>query len=244
MAETLKSVAVPLPQYTKGCSLTAFTKKLQGYFKIMGITEEGEQLAVLPLCFCGTKFDAIWESIDGKSTFKSVLNRVETFIKQEDRPTDPLVHFIERKWLPHETVYDFLRDLRKRASFITNNTSAIDDLVKLQLVRCVPDSIRPVITVSSSLNEIVSLLASISPPDQPTCAVLGATSPQSSGASKVYRSSVISDKQSRPTCYNCASLGHVSRRCRAAPAVCEVCGKKWHLAKFCLSKNVSVGPSQ
>lgn len=232
----MKSVAVSLPQYAKGCSLKAFIVKLQGYFKIVDITEEADKLAVLPLCFCGSKFDAIWESIDGKSTFKSVIDRLETFINQEDRPADPLIHLIERKWLPHETIYDFVRDLKKRAAFITTNKSAIDDLVKLQLIRSVPDSIAPVIAVSSNLNEIVSLLVAISPPEQPICAAVSKTTSENR--------LVSSNKRPRLICFNCDTFGHISRRCRAEPTNCAVCGKKWHLAKFCRSKNESVGLSQ
>ena len=54
--------------------------------------------------------------------------RLETLIKQEERSDDQLLHFIERKGLLHGF---------KKKQF---ELSAIDELVKLELILCVPES--------------------------------------------------------------------------------------------------------
>lgn len=231
MTDTLKSIAVAVPQYVNGASLKAFLVKLQGYFKVMGISSDKEQLAILPLCFPGSKFDSIWELIDGRSTLQSVLDRLEAFVQQEDRPVDPLMNFIDRKWLPHETVFDFIRDLKKRAKFITTHSTAIDDMVRLQLIRCAPDSVRPVVSTSNSLDDIAELLASISPPD--IASTVSVTSAEPRRPTAVSRHLI---------CFNCDRPGHTTRRCQAKRAVCSLCGKFWHLPKHCNSKNGLVGP--
>lgn len=232
MSDLMKSIAVPLPQFFNGSSLKAFLVKLQGYFNIMGISSDKEKLAILPLCFPGSKFDAIWECIDGRSSLQSILDRLEAFVQQEDRPVDPLMNFIDRKWLPHETVFDFIRDLKKRAKFITSHSTAIEDMVKLQLIRCAPDSVRPVASTSNSLDDIAELLASVSPPEiiASTVNVTAAESGRPTAASR------------RLICFNCDRPGHTTRRCQAKRAVCSSCGKFWHLSKHCKAKNGLVGP--
>ena len=225
----VKSVAVTLPVFEKG-SFAAFKVKFAGYCTLMAVSDQ-DKLGILPMCFPGKKFDSIWEAIDGRSTVNSVLDRLEAFIRQEDRPADPLLHLTSRDWLSHETAFDFVRELRRRAGFITGHKEAIDDLVKLQIARCLPESAKPIVSLSESVDKLAQQLATM---PRPSDAVVNAAVSQQHGGTI--------------TCFNCEGRGHTVRFCRKDKTRCDKCGKFGHLRKFCRStstqpKNVLTGPS-
>ena len=224
----IKSVGISLPAYEKG-SFGAFRVKFDGYCTLLKLNDN-ERLGILPLCFASKRFDAIWETIDGRSTANSVLDRLELFVRQEERPSDPLQYLISRQWLGHETAYEFTRELRRRASFITTHKASIDDIVKLQVIRIIPELARSCVLEETSVDELTRIMA-----------VMGRPSDSAVAAASV---DVVQRTKSRIVCYNCDKEGHVSRRCRQQRVVCDQCGTSGHLKKFCDSKNLRTGPSQ
>ena len=107
----------------------------------------------IPLCFSDRKFDSIIETIDDKTTAKSIFERLELIINQENRPSDPLQSLMERKWGNHETFYDYVRELKKRARFTTKHAEAVDDLIRLQLIRALPTAMSSVISIQDDIDD-------------------------------------------------------------------------------------------
>lgn len=222
----MASIALNLPIYDKG-SLTAFRLKFEGYCALLKL-EDDAQIKLLPMCFPSRRFDSIWETVDNRSTIKSIFDKISEFITQDERPVDPLINFIERKWQAGETIYEFVREIRHRAEFITKHKQAVEDLIKLQIIRNVPDSMKPIASALSKVDELVDAMATLPNPNSVT--VMAATRPvQSRFASMV--------------CYNCDKMGHTSRRCTAAKTICDYCKNAGHLKKHCRSKNGKGGSS-
>lgn len=107
MANSSKSIALTLPMFEKGSSITAFRVKYEGYCLLLKLNEN-EQIKLLPMCFPQQKFDSIWEYFDDRTTVKSAFERIEAFLKQEDRPVDPLENFTSRRWQNNETIFDYV----------------------------------------------------------------------------------------------------------------------------------------
>lgn len=157
-----KSIALNLPIYDRG-SIVAFRVKFDGYCTLLKLDNE-DQLKILPMCFQHRKFDSIWETFDERTTIKSAFDKLEAFIHQEEQPADPIEYFIQRKWQSCETIYDYIRDLKHRAGFITSQKKAIVDLVRLQISRGLPNNISPLVRSIDKLDDISSFLATLPRP--------------------------------------------------------------------------------
>ena len=228
-ADSVKSVAIHIPVYDKG-SLTAFRLKFDGYCALLKL-DDADKLRILPLCFEGKRYNGIWETFDGRTTIESAFEKIKEFVHQEERPSDPLQHFMDRSWQTHESGFEFIRELRHRANFITKSKQEVDDLIKLQVVRCLPDCLRPVAAEIKEVDALASFLVSVNRPTENLTAAV----------SKEYYS------RSTMVCYNCGKQGHTSRRCRSRRSTCSLCEKIGHLDKFCRGskeKNLVSGSSQ
>lgn len=227
------SVSLNLPVYENKSSFTAWTMKFHGYCALVGLNDE-QKLQVLPLCFPSKKFDSVWESLDRRSTVNSALDKLELCIRQEERPADPLKYFTDRSWHQEETVYDFVRELRRRAAFLTRQKSAVEDLVRLQIVRSLPLSVQSIASSVTDTDDLVKMLATL---------------PRETTATVAF---TRTDPPIRLVCWNCDKPGHSMGRCVMKKASCSTCNQSGHLAKYCgkttkranSSKNVFSGSSQ
>lgn len=220
------TVSLNLPIFDSKQSFTGWKGQFLGYCTLLKFTEQ-EQLNLLPLCFPNRKYDGIFEAVDGRSTVRTILDRLQAFVRQEQKPSDPLQHFMERSWNPHETSFEFIRDLRTRAGFITSHAAAIDDLVRAHLLRSLPPSLGS-LCATDSIDDIARRLSSV--PRE----LVSLSTPVPTYTNTVAATS------SNVICFNCERPGHFSSRCRLPKSTCATCAKKGHLAKFCVkvSKNM------
>lgn len=216
-----KSISLTLPLFEKGSSIAAFRLKYEGYCLLLKL-DENEQVKLLPMCFPHQKFDSIWESFDDRTTLKTAFEKIDAFLKQEDRPVDPLNYFTSCFWQSNQTIYEYIRELRSRAGFVTQHKKAIDDLLRLQVVRSLPTGLASLVSTMDKVDELSSFLASVPRPRE-----------------EVTRP-VFAAQSSNVTCYNCDRRGHYSRQCTSSKVRCRACQKFGHLAKHCRTTKKSM----
>lgn len=242
VAETNKmaSISLNLPYYEEGRSFNAWKSKFTGYCELLQIKDD-KCLTLLPLCFNQKKFDCIFENIDKKSTLNSILTRLDDFITQETRPDDPLVFFINREWENHETIFQYVRELKHRANFITSHKQAIEDLVRKQLRRVLPPTMAMIASSDTDpVDRIVDILAQLPRPKIESSIAMVKSTETNNGIN-----TTATTTGSTIICYNCEMAGHTSRRCTRTKSTCSTCEKKGHVAKYCRnsSKNEKRGPT-
>lgn len=215
----MATVSVSLPVYNSHTSFGAWKKRFFGYCALLKLSD-AEQLQLLPLCFVEKKYDAIFENVDDRSTVNSICDKLDSFLRQESRPADPLMNLIECVWQDHETSYEYIRELRKRASFITTSKQAVDDMVRAQLIRSLPLGLSSMVAAAttSNIDQIANTLAQV---------------PRRSVSPQIAAISAVQRKAREITCYNCATPGHTSRRCDNHKVTCSKCNRRGHLVQFC-----------
>ena len=155
-----RTISVNFPVYESKISFLAWKVKFEAYVSLLKLSANDAK-KLIPLCFSDRKFDSIIETIDDKTTAKSIFERLELIINQENRPSDPLQSLMERKWGNHETFYDYVRELKKRARFITKHAEAVDDLIRLQLIRALPTAMSSVISIQDDIDDIAKRISKL-----------------------------------------------------------------------------------
>jgi hypothetical protein len=212
------SIALPLPIFDNQRSFKAWFVQFEGFCAISNISPD-DQLKLLPLCFTGKRFDAIFEGITGHTTLKSITTKLENFIRQENRPSDPLQFLMDCHWQTHQTSFDFIRELRIRAGYITKIKDAINDLVRVQIRRTIGPELHSIVLLHEDIDELAQHLSLIPRP--------------ASNSSHSTVAALHSTMNRKVICYNCDIAGHTCRRCNLPKSKCESCNKNGHLSKFC-----------
>ena len=83
--------------------------------------------------------------------------------------------------------------------FVTKHEDAINDIVKLQIQRSLPDSLKSMVDAKTKLNELVNSLAVLPRPSAPDTVMF---------VDKAKKSNYVME------CYNCGKVGHLRRACR------------------------------
>ena len=225
-----RTISINFPVYDNKLSFLAWKVKFEAYVSLLKLsTSDAKKL--IPLCFADRKFESVIETIDDKTTTKSLFEKLEIIINQENRPCDPLQNLMERKWENHENFYDFVRELKKRARFITKHKEAVDDLVRLQLIRTLPPALSSVISIQDEVDDIAKRISKLPRPTQSVLEIHNTEPTTAALRSRPRNEEVV--------CYNCDRPGHIAPKCFRKANKCSNCNKEKHLAKYCsrVSKN-------
>ena len=219
-----RTISINFPLYENKLSFQAWKVKFEAYVSLLKLsTNDAKKL--IPLCFSDKKFESVIETIDEKTTAKSLLEKLEIIVNEENRPCDPLQYLMERKWENHENFYDYARELKKRARFITKHKEAIDDLVRLQMIRALPTALSSVISMQDGIDDIAKRISKL---PRPTHSALGVHNTEPTTAALQSR-----PRKEEIVCYNCDRPGHIAPKCFRKANKCTNCNKEKHLAKYC-----------
>ena len=169
---------------------------------------------------------------DGKTTFKSALEKVKkTFLCINDTPF-PLHDFMQLKWSNQNcTITAYVEKLRGMLTFISNKTSK-DEIIKQHILEELSPELQ-ILFRKQTLSDILQELPKLSKES-----IFGPS------VSAVHTNTTyIPSRQRLGSCFNCSHRGHISRNCRQKKQKCSSCLKEGHLSQFCdqvskLSKNV------
>lgn len=231
------NISLAIPVFENGASIDAWKARFEGYAALMKL-DEGAKMALIPLCFTHKKFDCVIEQINGCSTLNSTVSKLKAILYQEAKPEDPLDHFTGRYWLPHETVYEYIRELRYRATFITQHSKATDDLVKLQVIRSLPPSLKPSITDAKDVDTIAKELSCVPRP------TVHSFSHHSHDDQRNISDSVAAVSSPSVKCYNCGKVGHMRRTCYKPKHKCLRCQQYGHLDEYCSRSSAPLATNQ
>ena len=164
--------------------------------------------------------------IDGRSTLKTAVNKVQEHFLVANRPAFPLMEFYALKWIDFSgTVMAYIESLKSRLFFITDN-AAKEQLVAQHLLEQLSPELRMVMA-DNNLQDMVTRLTRV-PKEQ----ALATTCPKEN--IQIPISATLDDKfRTKVRCFNCATLGHVSSGCSQKKRLCQGCNKWGHQAQFC-----------
>lgn len=167
---------------------------------------------------------------DGRATFKSALEKVESTFRTVNQVAFPLREFYELRWCNEmTTITAYIEKLKNRLEFITDD-KAKEQLIVQHVVEQLTPELRIILT-GTQLPEMIRILSKL-PKEQGISSPVGALTNQPG---------------SSITCHNCGEKGHLSSKCSKERKRCKFCDKTGHLKTFCrsfrrFSKNGSVAP--
>lgn len=161
--------------------------------------------------------------LDGRSTVKTALAKVEEQFTLIHRPPFPVSDFYALKWNTFDgTICAYIDKLRSLLFFMSNRDSKNELIIQHTLEQLTPEL--RILLANVGIDDLIKHLSTIPKSDTvKICASIPTTSNSSINV----------------VCFNCGVNGHISRMCTQSKRRCEKCKKMGHQIKYCRQKNSS-----